>query len=1573
MRDSNIKVALKCFHNLQSPIEFIINEVKKYSTDSEKFQVLYGISQNPCTYDYILIFNWTSGNEKIDGFIQEMQLKVNNYRDALFEWIPYNQFDQIRKTGEHGLMTTVYSAIWRNGPSYKNIRNSSKEVALKYLHNSQIPIEFVINEAKKYLTKNSIKDDKSFVLYGISQNTDTNDYILVFNWTSGNEKIDDFIQEMQLKTNKYRDVLFEWIPYDQFDQIKKIDKTDPITTIYSAVWRNGPSYTNGWWDKYYIRDQNRKVSLKILHNLQNNVEFVIYKAKKYITKNSVKDGFPVLYGISQSSDTNDYILVFNWTSGNGKIDDLIQERQLKINKHKDVVFEWISYNQFNEIKETGKNNSMTVYTAIWQDGPLYYQHDKYTRDTNKEVSLKFLHNSQNSIEFVKKYSTKNDEFLVLYGISQDPDTNSYILVQNNPINLRNWISGNEKIDNFIQERQLKVKYYKDVVKKYSTKNDKFHVLYGISQNPDTNSYILVQNNPINLRNWISGNEKIDNFIQERQLKVKDYKDVVFEWIPYNQFDQIKKIGKNDLLTVYSAMWRDGPLCKKDWWSKYCTRDSNKEVALKLLHNSQDSIELINEVKKYSTKNNEFLVLYGVSQNPDTKNFILVQNNPINLRNWISGNEKIDNFIQERQLKVKYYKDVVSEWIPYNQFDQIKKIGKNSLMTVYSAIWKDGPLYYQYNKYTRDSNREVTLKVLHNSQNSIEFVINKVKKYSTRNEEYMVLHGISQSSDTNDYILVFKWISEDEKIDYLIQERQLKINKHKNVVFEWIPYSQFDQIKKVYKNNIMTVYSALWKDGPLYKKYNWSNYRTRDSNKEVALKFFHNSQNSIEFVINEVKKYSTKNVKFQVLYGISQNPYTYDYILVFNWTSGNEKIDNFIQERQLKINDHKDVVFEWLPYNQFNKIEEIGKNNSITVYSATWKDSPLYKKYNWSENYARESSNKVVLKFLNNSQNSIEFVINEVKKYQTENHAFLTFGNEKIDNFIQERQFAIKNYNNVVFEWIPYNQFDQIKEIYKNILITVFSATWRGGPLYKKYNWSKFYTRDSNKEVVLKFLNNSQNSIEFVINEVKKYSIKNNEFLVLYEITQNPDTNDYILVLNQTSGNEKIDKFVQERQLTIKYHKYVAFEWIPCNYFDQIKEIYKNGLITVYSAIWRGGPLYKMYKWSENYIRNSNKEVTLKLLHNSQNSIEFVINEVKKYSTKFDEFLVLIDNLIQLLKINEPSDTRFEWIPYDQFNKIRTIGKGHFVTAYSATWKYKVTLLCFSDLQRFLDKPQIDGLSQNSDKDYILVLQTEVSREYGKVFCKNCGGKFTHIGYMWLFEWIPYDQFNYIKEIGKGGFSTVYSAIWKDGPLKYNVEEKIYTRVSNKKIALKCLNNSQNLTDKFLNEVKEYSINKKSDILYVYGISQNPNTKDLIIVLEYAEGGSYYNWINNNCKNFDWKNKIQTLIYIIEGLKGIHQNQKIWDYVKICWNSNPDNRPNATKIHELIESFYDSYNSYKNDESNAIKIKKQFIEAEIYRKSCLSTFKKNKQHPQAIYTSQLVPNYFMKELLKSEYLSCAISD
>src|SRR5688572_3497435 len=51
---------------------------------------------------------------------------------------------------------------------------------------------------------------------------------------------------------------------------------------------------------------------------------------------------------------NDLVLKTNLTSGNEKIDNLVQEMQLKIDKRNDVVFEWISYNQFSDIEEIYK-------------------------------------------------------------------------------------------------------------------------------------------------------------------------------------------------------------------------------------------------------------------------------------------------------------------------------------------------------------------------------------------------------------------------------------------------------------------------------------------------------------------------------------------------------------------------------------------------------------------------------------------------------------------------------------------------------------------------------------------------------------------------------------------------------------------------------------------------------------------------------------------------------------------------------------------------------------------------------------------------------------------------------------------------------------------------------------------------------------------------------------------------------------------------------------------------------------------------------------------------------------------
>src|SRR5947209_16863727 len=54
-------------------------------------------------------------------------------------------------------------------------------------------------------------------------------------------------------------------------------------------------------------------------------------------------------------------------------------------------------------------------------------------------------------------------------------------------------------------------------------------------------------------NWTSGNNYIDNFIQETQLNAKSLFEVL-EWIPYNRLTNIKYLAKGGFSTVYNARW-----------------------------------------------------------------------------------------------------------------------------------------------------------------------------------------------------------------------------------------------------------------------------------------------------------------------------------------------------------------------------------------------------------------------------------------------------------------------------------------------------------------------------------------------------------------------------------------------------------------------------------------------------------------------------------------------------------------------------------------------------------------------------------------------------------------------------------------------------------------------------------------------------------------------------------------------------------------------------------------------------------------------------------------------------------
>ncbi|EXX61000.1 hypothetical protein RirG_174750 [Rhizophagus irregularis DAOM 197198w] len=253
----------------------------------------------------------------------------------------------------------------------------------------------------------------------------------------------------------------------------------------------------------------------------------------------------------------------------------------------------------------------------------------------------------------------------------------------------------------------------------------------------------------NFVNWTSGDKTIDHFIQETQLKI-DPTDLVFEWIPYDQFNDVEKIGEDNFAAVYLAKWEDGPLI---WNSVKYTRDSSKAITLIRIYNSQIMVDdFLNKVKKYRSHNK--FEICGITQKPHTKDYVIISSNykysnvhclkcdeiykvkwckpcQIKLLNdYInSGNKKIDNHIQEMQLKINLPTDLVFEWIPYVQFNIVKKEREDNFASVYSAKWEDGPLIWNPIKYyTRDSNKIITLIHINNSPIMIDDFLNKVLNF-----------------------------------------------------------------------------------------------------------------------------------------------------------------------------------------------------------------------------------------------------------------------------------------------------------------------------------------------------------------------------------------------------------------------------------------------------------------------------------------------------------------------------------------------------------------------------------------------------------------------------------------------------------------------------------------------------------------------------------------------------------------------------------------------------------------------------------------------------------------------------
>ncbi|GBB87816.1 hypothetical protein RclHR1_01430025 [Rhizophagus clarus] len=1301
------------------------------------------------------------------------------------------------------------------------------------------------------------------------------------NWTSGNEDIDKFIQDTQLSAHDNVKEALEWIPYDRLYDIKYIAEKE-FDKVYSANWIDG---NISLWDdenQNWKRINHMFVILKSLNNPKN----ITMEFSQFTYENTNKP-----CGITQDPETKNYMFILNnickkcnyvcnamhfqqnfrnWTSGNNNIDKFIQDDQLSThdNYNIDDALEWIPYNRFHDIKYIAKEEFSKVYRASWIDGNIDCWDDENKNwkriNHNMFVILRSLNNPKNISTKLKNENTNKP-----CGITQDPETKNYMIVLNN-----------------------------NICKKCNCKCNAIHFQQ-------------------NFKNWASGNKDIDKFIQNTQLSIHDNYEIfkrALEWIPYNKFYYIKCIAVGEFGKVYRANWIDGNIGFWDDVNKNWKRiNHNTFVILKSLNGSRNiSLKFKNEINKPC----------GITQDPETKNYMMVLNvickkcnyvcNAIhfqqNFKNWTSGNNNVNKFIRDSQLSVhdNYNINDALEWIPYNRLHNIKCVAKEKFGKVYGASWIDGNIDFWDDgnkKWKRiNYNMFVILKSLNNPEN----ILMKFKNKHTNR-----LCGITQDPKTKNYMMVlnnnicekcnrkcnamhfqqnFKnWTSSNNYVDKFIQDTQLSAHDNAEAALEWIPYDKFYNVKYIANEGFDEVYRANWIDGSItFWDDESQNWQRINSNMFVILKSLNDSINiyiSVKFANESTNKPC----------GITQDPVTKNYMMVLNnickecnyicnsmhfqqnfenWTSGNNDINKYIQDTQLSAHYNMKSALEWIPYSRLHNIKCIAKEKLSEMYRANWIDGNISNWDDENQNWERIRHNTVViLKSLNDLESiAIEFA-NEINKpygitqdLETKNYMMVlsnickvcnckcnaihfqqnfenwTSGDSNINKFIRDTQLlAHDNYNiDDALEWIPYDRFYNIKYIAEEEEFSkVYSANWVDGNISfwddENQNWERI---NHNMFVILKSLNNLKNiSMKF----------KNKNTNKSCGITQDPETKNYMMVLNNmckecnhkcnamhfqqnfknwTSGNNDIDKFIQDTQLSAHHNAKLALEWIPYDKFCNIKCITKK-FDEEYRANWIDGNINFWDNENQNWERmNHNMVVILKRLNNPKNiSMEFTYEVNKFYgitqNPETEDYMVVLDDVCE--KCNYICSAK----------------------TFHRNFRYWTS-----------GNNDIDKIIQNT--------QLSIHDNY-EIFKK-------------ALEWIPYDRFCNIKYIAQGGFGKIYIANWIDGYLNnWNYGNKTWNRYNkNMLVALKSLDNSKNATSEFINEIMLHNKGKKDNnfIIGFYGITQNPETKNYTMVLDYAEGGSLRSYLNEKHSELNWNEKICCLQNAIFGLEFIHEKELI---------------------------------------------------------------------------------------------------
>ncbi|KAF0545516.1 kinase-like domain-containing protein [Gigaspora margarita] len=326
--------------------------------------------------------------------------------------------------------------------------------------------------------------------------------------------------------------------------------------------------------------------------------------------------------------------------------------------------------------------------------------------------------------------------------------------------------------------------------------------------------------------------------------------------------------------------------------------------------------------------------------------------------------------------------------------------------------------------------------------------------------------------------------------------------------------------------------------------------------------------------------------------------------------------------------------------------------------------------------------------------------------------------------------------------------------------------------------------------------------------------------------------------NWSTGSVELNKLIRQSQLNSINDKNFL-KWIPFSEFKHLKDIGSGGFSNMYSARWSNDPLDgTLQQWVTNM------------------EIQIILDYVKSHDVHFTE---------------------------DDWNAILS----EFMKKMKTIFESRKTLKC-KPLTETGDAESTKGSTKSSR------ISSRINSRVNSLRLKR-KDSFSKI--KGLFKSLKKKSNSSIRSSPSS--DSVYSTskkMIKSVPVTTSpLKKRLYQTV-----ALKRLNNSTNISSKFMKEFISNQLALNSDrILRCFGFTQDPETNDYLLALQYA----------NDAKD------------ICEGLRPdiiTGTPDRYIDLMKRCWDSNPNNRPNIDSILEFTLSRKDNLGPFTEAEKFRLK-------------------------------------------------------